>query len=307
MRPDHSTLAQAQQLRNAGRYDLNTLRLFFRAWHKHPNSKTLVAWLNFQRDLGHPLRPHQYPWLRAVAERPWYNGWALGMRLRQQARLLCAEYEYTAGLSAQTDNRSRTEALRHQVEAQYPALLDFLRQQASGGIAIVGNSPTLHGQSLGDAIDRNAVVIRFNRHHSAETRLEDNGIKTMVWVKAPGYHGPVPDVPWMVLSGPAFHWRLLNWRGIQSALDNGINIAGIPLRYWRELVYSLKAPPSAGLLTAYWLTRQPELAPFVRLYGFGYDPANQGPYHKADVNHRPNDRHDWAAEAELFRGLSAGE
>lgn len=103
------------------------------------------------------------------------------------------------------------------------------------------------------------------------------------------------------MTGPAIQFKLQNWRPIKPLIKSGARLVCVPLSAWCDLMAKLEAPPSGGLLVAYWLAQQPELKPYLRLYDFGYEPENGEVYHQGVPEHRPNDRHNWRGERELLK------
>lgn len=292
---------RAQEQRQLGHYNRATLRLFFKAWRRNPSPANLIQWLGFQRDLGYSLRQHQYRWLHSAIY-PLWRSWlkkCLPYRLLQQGRKLCQEYEFTEG-KAETPANPLASMWR-QEEQWRTDFLSMIVTQKEGGIAIVGNGARLNGAGLGEQIDQHRFVLRFNRFTGANSTREDNGIKLDIWVRAPDYVGPAPRVDWLLMTGPAIQFKLQNWRPLKPLIKNGAKLVCVPLSAWRDLVAELGAPPSGGLLVAYWLAQQPGLKPHLRLFGFGFEPENGEVYHQGVPGHQPNDRHNWQGERVLLK------
>lgn len=306
MRNQSDTVAQAAQAeRERGHYSRATLRLFYRAWHQNPTTTNLIRWMAFQRDLGYPMSARQYHRLQAAIPKGWR--WlaqrGLSYSLVKQGRLLCREYEYVSFKVANT-----IPTLWKQ-EAQWRAeFLAMVVAEAEGGIAIVGNGAKLNYSGLGKQIDQHRLVFRFNQFAGVNSREEDNGNKLDVWVRAPDFKGTAPQADWLLMTGPAFQFKLQNWQAIKPLLNSGTRLVCVPLGVWRELVARLQAPPSGGLLVAYWLAQHlelhhPGLKQYLRLYGFGFAPELNSVYHQAVPGHVPNARHNWPGERAILQQM----
>jgi len=303
---------KASQSRARGDYSRETLKLYFQAWSRHRTPRQLIAWLGFQRDLGYLIKHHQYTRLKALLQQNTAKRLTqglIGQRLRQ-AQNLCAEYEWhhmlqpdiTAGVLQTSRQKRAIHSVRTQQLQWQKEFLTYLSQQTEHGIAVVGNSGALIGQQAGPAIDASGAVIRFNQYRGDANATLDLGLRLDAWVCAPGFKGKVPDVRWIILSGPDMQFQLQNWAPLLEAIERGTPVVTIPLVHWRELVSQLQAPPSAGLLTLTWLTSQSNLKPALSVFGFGFGhrPDENVAYHLADAKHPPTPRHNWAGEARLL-------
>lgn len=180
-----SMALQAQQQRQMGRCTKATLRLFFKAWYRHPTPANLIQWISFQRDLGYPLRAHQYLWLKSSLL-PLWRCWfqkSLPYGLAKHGWKLCQEYEFAHGMAVPPNNAM--ESLWRQEAKWRAGFLTMLSNQKKGGIAIIGNGASLNGAGLGEQIDQHRFVLRFNRFSGAISNKLDNGIKLDDWVRAP--------------------------------------------------------------------------------------------------------------------------
>ncbi len=266
--------ALALQHRQAGFYNLTTLWYFRKAWLLSKKTSDYLRYLAFRRDLGFALTSHQRQRLNAAFRYPGaFTLWALL-------------------------NPAEAELFRkfQQLPVQRPepsTLIQRLHQAKT--IQLVGNSAQLKHAQMGAFIDQADMVIRFNQCFSAQTNWEDTGQKTDLWVGAPNFKLTVPKAKDYVITGP----DMLTWLRRLPAVFRPLQpLHSIPLAYWKPLVRQLAAPPSAGLLTCYWLLQQ---APKAQIFVCGFDLHSQNlKYHHADELHQPVQRHHWQAERHLL-------
>lgn len=81
--------------------------------------------------------------------------------------------------------------------------IQYIKQQTK--IVVIGNSSELAHQRLGQHIDRQSCVVRFN-HCFGQTAV---GRKLDVWIQSPSYQGPKPEsYHFRLISGPAVEYQL---------------------------------------------------------------------------------------------------
>ncbi|MDP5129892.1 MAG: glycosyltransferase family 29 protein [Paraglaciecola sp.] len=266
---------QAKQQRMAGFYNIATLWLYRCCWQQSGKLEDYLNYLAFRRDLGYPVSTKQQ---QRIAK--WH---------KNAITRLCWSW---LNRSAAHLRKKLLKVPTQQSELQQE-LMQVMSEKAA--IQLVGNSANLINANLGAMIDRSPLVLRFNRCFSEETRPEDTGLKTDIWVCAPDFKFGAPKHDWCVLTGP----DMLNWLSrLPAAIKKRRDILSVPLSVWRELVRELAAPPSAGLLTLRFLR---QLVPQCQLNvtGFSFnDAANQ--YHHADKNHKAVSRHNWLKEQEIL-------
>jgi hypothetical protein len=301
-------------------YDAETSELLRRAVDARPTPKNQLAYLRFRRDLGNLPEPEAA--VRLLDALPSLRGSAL----RQACNLLCECGRVDDVVSALPRSTLREMAassppmaaalgdevaggparlaeLHRSQEAWRRALADTVRQH-QGSICVVGNAGSLSGARLGDAIDRHALVSRFNHYRSASTDDRDIGCRIDVWVRAPDLRGfaPAKPPPWVVLSGADPRFQLASWGPILTLLDAGVRVVTLPLSTWRPLVARLAAPPSAGLLYLAWLVELLGDPATITAAGFQLGEPDAGAaYHQALPRHRGSVRHRWLAERAILR------
>lgn len=304
-----SALDAARERRAQGFYDCATLKLFHGAWRERQDSESLIAWLAFRRDLGYPLHHRHYSRLRdAVGGRGW--AWRPGGITPVEAKrgkMLCREYEFqketpppdTRGVASPRWKLWESE-VRWRAE-----FLQWLSGRGERGVALVGNGVHRHGSELGREVDGHGTVLRFNQYSAVETKPV-LGSRLDVWVRAPNFRGPEPEVEWVILTGPAAQFTLWNLGSVMRQVRRGTKLVCVPLDIWQSLVRRLESPPSSGILMAFWLSRLPMVRPHLQIYGFGYDPEGEEGYHQALPQHPPSSRHNWSRERTLLVELTGG-
>lgn len=305
----------ASRRRSRGHYTRETLAAYFAAWQQRPTAPNLLAWLAFRRDLGRPAPMRFVPLLRTAMAQ-------LDAPRRRLALGLLAEVAPGAleGLNEKwlKDAGSRLPGVATQV-APEGALAQLALRQAgwqhtfatafanaalNGGVQVVGNAASLRSRLLGSQLDAAGWVIRFNQFATGPEWCADVGERLDVWVVSPGYSGPVPSAArWVVVSGPQVLFRLQDWRLLLPFAQRGTPVLTVPLWSWRACVSTLKAPPSAGVLLLHWLRclNAGHQWQGIRSAGIGLGAsAPKQPYHLALGQHKPGQRHAWAAEARLM-------
>ena len=263
--------------RKSGFYNLTTLWFYKKAWQTSKKLSDYLLYLSFRRDLGYSLTANQ------------------------KARLISWHTNSIAKLFFRLTERQSYALKKKLLKKQSPkldelaAFVQYLNEASN--IQIVGNSGSLINSNLGNQIDLADIVTRFNLSFSSETQTKDTGKKTDIWVCAPDFKYKAPKAKWYIIAGP----DMLNWISrLPNALENKTPVLSIPLKFWRNLVREMGAPPSAGILTISWLI---ELAPNIKkqTLGFGnYTKHTQHTYHHADKKHCPVQRHNWHYEQKLL-------
>ena len=282
---------RARRRRQHGRYDRHTLRLFHRAAGSG-SAAALLEYVLFRRDLGYPMHPRFIePLLERRAELPPRKRWlaaALLTELGAEPGMAWDDVEPGCGLTSAARNQ-------HNWRDGFKLALEA----AERGICVVGNSAHLAGRALGERIDAASLVVRFNDFPCGEIYVPDVGHRTSVWVTSPGYEGPpFLDADWVVVTGPDMCFRLRHWGALSERLRRARPVLSVPLPIWRELVRTLHAPPSAGVLMLAWLHSL--LGSWNTVTAVGIGTGNSGRY-RIQVYGRRSSRHDWRAEAALVR------
>jgi len=284
-------------LRKHGHYNLGTLALFNVVWRKTKRPRDFLNYLNFKRDLGFVIRSREAKLLEDFLKMDFFD--------RIYHRITQFHLRQVRNFIIEQKQRKETPW----VEPQYrSSMLRWLSQQHAWNsqlkeklshakrIAVVGNHPKLKGSKLGDEIDDADFVVRFNLFQSSETNVEDIGTKLDLWVTAPAYKGPQPQLtPFILVTGPAMLSKQQNWHALRYTQSPLVDTS---LSVWRNLVMKLGAPPSAGVATLAFIKSQTSAT--IELYGFDLRPLETGinneVYHHAKQNHRATGRHNWSAE-----------
>lgn len=303
----------ARRKRRLGDYDQGTLAGFVAAWRYSGAVSDLLAYALFRRDLGRPLPARWVEPLRQGLSR-------LTTEQRRLALGLLAEYGPAAlaglssgwladasGLPALASERPNgANPLIASIHTQQTAWRDGFTQwvaqrRAQGGLCVVGNAAVLQGLALGPAVDASAGVVRFNRYGADASLQPDVGQRTDVWVVSPGYRGPAPrGVSWVVVSGPDVRYRVREWATVLPLREAGVPVLTVPLPVWREMVTTLQAPPSAGVLMLAWLASMGSSGwKGVHSAGIGSGVTGKGRYHKVATKQAAGSRHHWSAEQQL--------
>ncbi|MEC8566727.1 MAG: glycosyltransferase family 29 protein [Pseudomonadota bacterium] len=184
--------------------------------------------------------------------------------------------------------------------------------ESKGSVCIVGNAPTLLGKGLGEKIDSNQLVIRFNSYNTSYPYSEDYGVKADVWVRMIFHpyvrRQPESGLKLVMFSGSNRLYRpYTEWPSILNYVDSGIPVQFFPANDFYELQKILGAPPTSGLMLCYMLYKiigplKPE-----NYYGLSFtEPQHDDvAYHYSDLNAQAGPRHDWDREAEFFKTIMA--
>ncbi len=286
----------AKLRRAMGLYDACTLALYRRIWVRGRRWSALLAYVMFRRDLGLPLAPRDVPLLTQALGHlsPSPRRLALGL-LAEAGCPPAGQFADLAGSAIQASIRAMQAVWRAD-------FADWLLQRSASGVCVVGNAGSLIGSALGEEIDRQGAVVRFNQFTGGSTSLADIGTRIDVWVTAPGFAGPVPaGVQWVVVSGPEMAFRLQDWSRFEASRHWGAKVLTVPLQPWSNLVRRLDAPPSAGLLFLAWARSLLGSWLPIRAVGFGSAMVEGMPYHQAAPHRQPSRRHNWPAERLVLR------
>jgi hypothetical protein len=172
--------------------------------------------------------------------------------------------------------------------------------QASGGACVVGNAAGLFGAKLGARIDAHGVVVRFNAWRGPTVAVADTGSRVDVWVCAADCEAPPPQgIAWAIVSGPDPQAMMGAWPAVRRLELGGVPVLTVPLSVWRDLVATLQAPPSAGLLLLAWLRCLGGGWEGLKVAGIGWAPVAGGRHHLLASNRSVGRRHRWEAERAL--------
>ena len=179
-------------------------------------------------------------------------------------------------------------------------------KENSSSICVVGNAGSLLNKSVGELIDKHAVVIRFNNYCSDESLQKQCGKNIDVWVKSPDFHETDKlldvDVGWTIISGPDVCYTMSDWSRVKLTLEKGGKVLTPPLTLWQDLVKILKAPPTAGLLIIMWIIQLTGKSDGLSVAGFqSFSDIEQEQYHHSSAAHKAGARHNWQEEKRLLR------
>ena len=315
--------------KESGRFDALTLACFRQSARLSRDPASLVAWLTFRRELGYPMPTLGVPLLNRVRWRlgpqAWLDAchlvaesgrppWRLPLHYLPFLRRFCAMSATLSASYAEHPLVRGTQLLRGVSEVvlrqEMRRQAFFHRLRATRRICVVGNAARMNGSGMGARIDGHDCVVRFNQYSGADSRAEDIGTRTDVWVRMPGV--PRPTIPvqaqWVVLSGPDVRFRSSNWLAMQPVIDAGKPILTVPLPIWQSLVARLGAPPSAGALFLAWLReiRNDGLAG-VSLIGFNRVDSLKDKYHHAVPGKPPGARHAWPGERDMIQAWAESD
>jgi hypothetical protein len=283
--------ALAKRRRRLGWYDKRTLALFRYCWLQKRSTDTLLAYILFRCDLGWSLTPRFTQLLTQALP---------DLSPQQRALTINLLADTHAPALSQQKKSIKTTILTMQ-SLWRTEFKQWLQQHSAGGISVVGNSGRLLGQGIGQLIDAQAIVVRFNRFQSLQSLQSDIGERLNIWVTAPNCDSDVPEhISWVIMTG-SVAFKLQNWTRFEHPLMRGCKVLTVPLEHWRELVKQLQAPPSAGILFLTWLYALLGSWQFIKAVGFGYSAQTATHYHHAKVKHSAASRHHWVAELALLK------
>ncbi|MGB3209243.1 MAG: glycosyltransferase family 29 protein [Desulforhopalus sp.] len=183
----------------------------------------------------------------------------------------------------------------------------FFKNELSGKkIAVIGNGDSETGSSKGALIDSQDHVFRFNNFPEESMYEKDYGKKTTVWVRNPSIH----EVPLrqdfqpatIIFSSPLMlHTKNGNWKWILKHCNTDQNLVLFDVSVFRDLVQTLHAPPSAGLLAICNIAELSDDLSHIHLQGFDFNTGQRSHYFD---NQKPTSRHNWAAEKNVFSKIT---
>ena len=183
----------------------------------------------------------------------------------------------------------------------------FFKNELSGKkIAVVGNANSGRGRSDGNFIDAHDHVFRFNNFPSERLYEKDYGKKTTVWVRTPSIHEvPMRTDIWpetIIISSPLMlHTKNGNWKWMMEYCDRDEKLVLFDASVFRDLVQRLNAPPSAGLLAAFNISKLSHDLSHIHFLGFDFNTGKQSHYFD---NQKPASRHNWGTEKVVFSNIT---
>jgi hypothetical protein len=310
--------------RKRGLYDGETAELLRRAVERRPTAENLLAYARFRRDLGFVPEPELADELQDRLSS--YRGGSLRHACnllvecgrggdvvdalpRETLRRLAGSSPAIAHVLGPDDipsERAHRLAELHDSQTLWRDELGEELRAHRGSLCVVGNAGSLVGSGLGAAIDEHQLVVRFNQFTSAQAEAHDIGARVDVWVRAPDLAGFDPGAEqtpsWVVLSGADPRYHLASWDALVELGQRGVQVVTLPLDIWRDLVATLEAPPSAGVLFLAWAIDQLGGAAGIAVAGFQRPDGDdvEARYHHALPSHRGSTRHRWPAERQLL-------
>lgn len=286
----------AKRRRAKGYYDYQTLAMFRYVWLQTMSINALLNYVLFRRDLGFPLHPRWESRFRLEVKK-------LNFFRRQRVKLLLAELSVNSQKNPEKSLHLRDEsfALYQNQSVWRREFKEQMIQDSKLGLCVVGNSGSLINSGLGEFINQHETVVRFNNFQNSKSSALDIGKKIDVWMISPIYSASVPDVKWMVVSGPDVLFHRRNWNKFRKLSSNKVRVLTVPLIIWKSVVKQLKAPPSAGILFLAWLKMLLGSWDNIFVAGFSYSYSKTIPYHHANSRHKAVERHNWEAEYNLIQ------
>lgn len=290
--------ALAQYRRKKGTYNYKTLSFYEKACELSPTSSKIVAFAKFQRDINGIITSETLQKLEAIPQGA-KNAYAQANRL-----LLEKKPERTSLASISTDTNYKT--ILHKQKLWREELLSWLDNKS---IAVVGNGVNLEFSNLGESIEAQAIICRFNLFPKSTSARIDTGKRTDIWIVSPeiATSTSLPDanIKWIIVTGGDVRFTLQNWQWSQQHLKNNRRIITVPVQNWSELIQQFEAPPSAGILWLSYLLSQPDLKIDLHLYGFDRHINQSSKYHITSSKYKPSNRHAWKKERVYLDQLSS--
>ncbi len=286
----------AKYRRKKGLYNCETLLYYRRAWQKNKRPKDFIDYCMFRRDLGYILSKNRANFIISILNK-------LGKRDKKYALSLLKDVslEQTSHLDGFKESRGWLRIIHEKQEEWRRYFKEVLVDNKKRGICIVGNATTLNSATLGNKIDQQGLVIRFNRCWNGVKGDKNTGTDLDIWVSAPDFRGTTQkSADFVIMSGPDMLYREAGWDRFNEYIDSGGNLLTVPLNIWKELVFTLHAPPTAGVLILCWFKEM--LGSWDGISTAGFDLAvPTGAYHHADAKHLPGKRHNWEKEKVLLQ------
>lgn len=192
------------------------------------------------------------------------------------------------------------------------SLIDIVKK-SEGSICVVGNSPSVIGANVGEWIDAQRVVIRFNNYSLGPNFVDDIGSKTDVWVRM--LPTPLIDrtlqtgVSLVVFTGPNSIYRSIpKWPEVLEISSQVESTDFFDEKLFFELQAMIGSPPSSGLMTCYTIYRVLGYFPKNSMIGLSIDGnvEEEGVYHYSDPMAFAAPRHNWKKEAVVYKKLLLG-
>lgn len=192
------------------------------------------------------------------------------------------------------------------------SLIDIVKK-SEGSICVVGNSPSVIGANVGEWIDAQRVVIRFNNYSLGPNFVDDIGSKTDVWVRM--LPTPLIDrtlqtgVSLVVFTGPNSIYRSIpKWLEVLEISSQVESTDFFDEKLFFELQAMIGSPPSSGLMTCYTIYRVLGYFPKNSMIGLSIDGnvEEEGVYHYSDPMAFAAPRHNWKKEAKVYKQLISG-
>lgn len=184
---------------------------------------------------------------------------------------------------------------------------------SEGSICVIGNSPSVIGANMGNWINAQRVVIRFNNYCLGPEFSDDIGSKTDVWVRML----PTPlidrklqaEVGAVVFTGPNSIYRsIVKWPEVLEISSQVTSTGFFDEELFFELQSIIGSPPSSGLMVCYTIYRVLGYFPESSMIGLSIDGnvEDDGVYHYSDPMAFAAPRHNWEKEAAVYKDLLLG-
>lgn len=302
----------AQQRRSKGRYDATTLNYFKRACERSPKVAFHLAYARLQRDINGDINHNTLDILQQakLLEIPdsTFNNHLKQTLSEFSSPNIDVVKRPTPQSSDQSIEAVELDAINNSQPAWRQELFEYLHGKS---VTVVGNGTSLANTNMGQSIDSNTIVCRFNRFPEIGDVTNDVGQRTDIWITSPDVLNEkkvLPsDVKWVIISGGDVRYTLQNWSGAVSHFKQDRRIITIPLETWTSLVQQFQAPPSAGILWLHYLSTQQRLDIDIHAYGFDKTDAGQQYYHISSKSFKPSSRHAWAKEKSYLATLTQND
>ena len=299
----------AQQRRSKGLYDATTLDYFKCACERSPKVTYHMAYARLQRDIHGNIDHKTLDILQQAAALQVPNT-TISNRLKQTLSEFSPPNMDVVKRSILQNNGQSIKAVElDTINSSQPAwrqeLFEYLHSKS---VAVVGNGTSLANTNMGQSIDSNTIVCRFNHFPEIGDVTNDVGHRTDIWITSPDVLNEKKILPntltWVIISGGDVRYTLQNWGGAINHLKHGRRIITIPLEVWSSLVKQFQAPPSAGILWLHYLSTHQHLNVTIHAYGFDKTDTNYQHYHIGSKSFKPSSRHAWGKEKEYLATLT---
>lgn len=302
----------AQQRRSKGLYDATTLDYFKRACELSSKVAFHLAYARLQRDI-HGYVDHNTLDIVQQAALLQVPDTTISNRLKLTLSEFDYPNKYVVKRPASQINDQNIKALELDAinSSQLTWRQELFKYLHGRSIAVVGNGTSLANTNMGQSIDSNTIVCRFNRFPSIGDVSNDVGHRTDIWITSPDVLNEKKVLPntlkWVIISGGDVRYTLQNWSGAINHLKQDRRIITIPLEVWSSLVKQLQAPPSAGILWLHYLSTHQHLDINIHAYGFDKTDTNHQHYHIGSKSFKPSSRHAWTKEKAYLATLTQGD